>query len=147
MGASWEAAVAAGVVLVAILALARRLGGAAERRGAMLFLLAWLANLAAQQVSERAARAGLLLLLDLAVLIGLGRLAWKSERDWPAWGAAFLAVRVALDAAYATQPGLPARIHALAAALAGGGAVAALLISLLRVASTEQASETKGNPR
>lgn len=76
-----------------------------------------------------------LMALDLAVLLVLGRIAWKSPRNWPVWAMAPQAVAAAASLAFALQPDVGAETYLRALMLTRYGAVLALLIGMRRPAS------------
>ena len=114
------------LTVAAVGALAR--GGAVERRGAALFIVAWLASLLAQALSGDN-RPGLwLLIIDAAVLWALVGMTWRSPRPWPVYACGFQMLALAGDVAGWVEPTLSVRLHLAFLALAGFGAVSMLAL-------------------
>jgi hypothetical protein len=103
-------------------------GAAVERRGAVLFALAWAASLGAQALSGEPSPGLWLPAIDGAVLIALGRLAWRSPRPWPVYACGFQMLTVAGDVARWVETDLDAGLHLTFLALMSFGAVGALAI-------------------
>lgn len=80
-------------------------GGAPERIGALIFLLAAICSAALQSQSQhfQAVEAGVLL-VDCLVLLGFASLSIASERFWPLWMSGMQAVQVLSHAAIALNP-------------------------------------------
>jgi hypothetical protein len=92
----WELA-----ALLAMAALASMIwGGGRERLGAAVVAVAGLATIL---MPETGSLAWGLLLIDLACMAVLGRLAWKAPRAWPVWALAAQAIAAAQSLAYLMQ--------------------------------------------
>lgn len=74
-------------------------GGPIERRGAALFFIGWTATLIAQVVTFGLTESIALFGIDLAILIGLIALSWKSPRPWPVYACGFQAMTLAIHVA------------------------------------------------
>ena len=74
-------------------------GGPIERRGAALFFAGWTATLVAQVVTFGLTESLALFGIDLAVLIGLIALSWKSPRPWPVFACGFQVMTLAIHVA------------------------------------------------
>ena len=74
-------------------------GGPIERRGAALFFLGWTATLIAQAVTFGLTESLSLFGIDLAVLVGLIALSWKSPRPWPVYACGFQLMTLAVHVA------------------------------------------------
>lgn len=103
-------------------------GGRVELRGAALFTLAWIASLGQRALAGADTPGGGRAAIDLAVLVALAALAWKSPRPWPVFACGFQALALAAGLAGMVTPGLdPGRLSSLLA-MAGFGAVGALAV-------------------
>ncbi|WP_269715245.1 hypothetical protein [Caulobacter sp. NIBR2454] len=111
---------------------AARMGGSSERAAAALFILAWGTTLMIQIVGDRLDSPRATLLVDLAVLTCLIALAWKFQRTWPAFAAAFQAIGVAAHLAYFYGAIEAVGPYLKVTGLAGFGTVGALAFSLWR---------------
>jgi hypothetical protein len=119
--------------LLALSAVAAGLwGGVRERLAVVIFTLAgagWLLMPANPRVGPAL---GLTIIFDTAALVLLGRMAWKSPREWPVWTMAPQAVAVAASAAFALQADVDAQTYLRALLLTRYGAVLLLLIGMWR---------------
>ena len=120
-------------VLLALSAVAAGLrGGGRERLGVAIFAVVSAAWLAMPDDPRMGPALQLMLVLDTAVLVLLGRMAWKSPREWPVWAMAPQAVAVAASAAFALQADVGAETYLRALLLTRYGAVLLLLIGTCR---------------
>lgn len=103
-------------------------GGPLERRGAALFAVAWLASLGAQAIFRQPSPGPWLPILDLAVLVALARMAWRSPRPWPVYACGFQTLIVAGDLAKWVNPNLDVRLHLTLLAAMAFGAVGMLAL-------------------
>lgn len=126
------AMIAFAALLLGAAAGAVRLGGPDERTAATLFVLAWASTLLIQIVAGQPAAPRALLLVDLAVLICLASMAWKSKRDWPAIAAGFQSVAVAAHLSWIYDAAENLRAYLQVTGLAGFGTVGALAFSVWR---------------
>lgn len=101
-------------------------GGVVERRGAALFVTAWLASLICQQVSGQTSPGPWLPIIDVTVLFFLVALAWRSPRPWPVYACGIQTLTVAGDVAKWVEADLDLRLHLTLLAILGFGNVAAL---------------------
>lgn len=69
-------------------------GDKPERFAGGALVIAWLATLAVHRETIIASVTIPVLLIDMAVLLVLIGLGWKSERNWPIWAASFQAITV-----------------------------------------------------
>lgn len=100
-------------------------GGPAERAGAALFAADWAAFLLTSNPWA-------LMSADVAVLLALGRMAWKAPRTWPVWAGGCHAVAAAASLAFALQPDVGEDTWRRALLLAHAGAAVALAASVWR---------------
>ena len=114
------------LAVAAVGALAR--GGVVERRGAALFIAAWLASLLAQWLSGDRKPGLWLLIIDATVLWALVGMTWRSPRPWPVYACGFQMLALAGGVAGWVEPGLSVRLHLSFLALAGFGAVTTLAL-------------------
>ena len=105
-------------------ALAR--GGEVERRGAGLFVVAWLMTLACQWISGETSPGIWLPVIDVTVLLTLAALAWRSPRPWPVYCCGFQTLAVAGDIAKWVETDLDIGLHLTLLASLGFASVAAL---------------------
>ena len=120
-------------VLLALSAVAAWLRGAGrERLGVVIFAVVSAAWLAMPDDPRTGPALLLMLVLDTAALVLLGRMAWKSPREWPVWAMAPQAVAVAASAAFALQADVGAETYLRALLLTRYGAVLLLLIGTWR---------------
>ncbi len=105
-------------------ALAR--GGEVERRGAGLFVVAWLMTLACQWISGETSPGIWLPVIDVTVLLTLSALAWRSPRPWPVYCCGFQTLAVAGDIAKWVETDLDVGLHLTLLASLGFASVAAL---------------------
>ncbi|MDO9223835.1 MAG: hypothetical protein Q7U20_09020 [Caulobacter sp.] len=114
------------LVVAAIGAVAR--GGTVERKGAALFIAAWLVSLGAQRLSGDVSPGLWLPVIDAAVLVGLANLAWRSPRPWPVYACGFQMLTLAGDIAKWVEPDLGVRLHLSLLSVLGFGAVGMLVM-------------------
>ncbi|NEX91685.1 hypothetical protein [Caulobacter sp. 17J65-9] len=69
-------------------------GGKFEQAGAVLTFFAQVGAVLAQQDTSRLAPKDVITLIDIALLIGFGVVAWKSTRSWPIFAAAFMMIKM-----------------------------------------------------
>ncbi|KQW79640.1 hypothetical protein [Brevundimonas sp. Root1279] len=91
------------VVLVAIVGFLK--GDEPERIGAGAYALALFSTLLLREESLMDQPQLALILIDAALLVVYGALAWKSRRAWPAWAAAVQTVAVMAHVLMIAQPG------------------------------------------
>jgi hypothetical protein len=106
-------------------------GGVRERKGLAVFAVvsaAWM--LTPARLADAAAP--FFLVLDFAALVLIGRLAWKSPRNWPVWAMAPQAVAVAASLAFMLQDDAGEQTYLRAVMMARYGAVLLLLIGACR---------------
>lgn len=103
-------------------------GGPVERRGVALFAIGWLASLTVQLAPGQILQGLLLAVIDMAVMVSLIALTWKSPRPWPAAACGFQALALAAGVAKWLQPDLDTHIYLGLLAAAGYGAVGALAV-------------------
>lgn len=103
-------------------------GGAVERRGAALFIAAWLVSLGAQWLSGKTSPGLWLPVIDAAVLTGLANLAWRSPRPWPVYACGFQMLALAGDVAKWVEADLDVRLHLTLLSALGFGAVIMLVL-------------------
>ena len=84
------------------------LGGGRERLAALIATAGIAASLAVQSLSGRWDPAAALLVVDLAVLVAFGALAWRPDRAWPLLVVFLQGVIVALDGLKAVTPAIGA---------------------------------------
>lgn len=114
------------LAIAAVGALAR--GGEVERRGAALFIAAWLVSLACQWVSGETSPGIWLPVIDVTVLLALAALAWRSPRPWPVYACGFQTLAVAGDVAKWVEVDLDVGLHLTLLASLGFGSVAVLAL-------------------
>lgn len=107
-------------------------GGRREWLGVAIFTAVSAAWLSMPDDPRNGPAVGLLLIVDTAALVLLGRLAWKSPREWPVWTMAPQAVAVAAGAAFLMQADVGAETYLRAVLLTRYGAVLLLLIGAWR---------------
>ena len=107
-------------------ALAR--GGVVERKGAALFVAAWLASLGAQWLTGDVSPGLWLPVIDSAVLVGLANLAWRSPRPWPVYACGFQMLTLAGDIAKWVEADLDVNLHLTLLSVLGFGAVGVLVM-------------------
>ena len=103
-------------------------GGAVERKGAAMFVVAWLVSLGAQWLSGAASPGLWLPAIDAAVLTGLANLAWRSPRPWPVYACGFQMLTLAGDVAKWVEPDLEVHLHLSLLSVLGFGAVGMLVM-------------------
>lgn len=103
-------------------------GGVVERRGAALFILAWLISLGAQWLSGKASPGLWLPVIDAGVLVGLANLAWRSPRPWPVYACGFQMLTLAGDIAKWVEADLEVRLQLTLLSVLGFGAVGMLVM-------------------
>lgn len=103
-------------------------GGRVERLGIALFAGGWLLSLGVQMLTPPALLPLALAPIDLAVMVALIALTWKSPRPWPAVACGFQAIALAAGAAKWLEPSLNPYVYLGLLAAAGYGAVGALAI-------------------
>lgn len=103
-------------------------GGVVERRGAALFILAWLISLGAQWLSGQASPGLWLPVIDAGVLVGLANLAWRSPRPWPVYACGFQMLTLAGDIAKWVEADLEVRLQLTLLSVLGFGAVGMLVM-------------------
>lgn len=126
------AMIAFAALLLGAAAGAVRQGGPDERAAATLFVLALASTLLIQIVAGQPAAPRALLLIDLAVLICLASMAWKSKRDWPAIAGGFQSVTVATHLSWIYDAAENLRAYLQVTRLEGFGTVGALAFSVWR---------------
>lgn len=103
-------------------------GGEVERRGAALFVTAWLASLISQWLSGDPSPGLWLPIIDITVLCALVGLSWRSPRPWPVDASGFQLLALAGDAARWIETGLDVRLHLSFLAVMAFGAVGMLAL-------------------
>ena len=103
-------------------------GGVVERRGAALFVVAWLLSLGAQRLSGQASPGLWLPAIDAVVLAGLANLAWRSPRPWPVYACGFQMLTLAGDIAKWVEADLDVRLQLTLLSVLGFGAVSMLVM-------------------
>lgn len=101
-------------------------GGTVERKGAALFIAAWLLSLGAQRLSDDISPGLWLPTIDTAVMVGLANLAWRSPRPWPVYACGFQMLTLAGDVAKWVEADLEVGLHLALLSVLGFGAVAML---------------------
>lgn len=101
-------------------------GGPVERRGAALFVAAWVVTLTAQWISGSPAPGLWLPVIDATVLWALAALAWRSPRPWPVYASGFQMLALAGDIARWVETDLDLRLHLTFLATMSFGAVGVL---------------------
>jgi hypothetical protein len=114
------------LIVAAVGALIR--GGDVERRGALLFIGAWLASLFAQWLSGETSPGLWLPIIDATVLCALIGLTWRSPRPWPVYACGFQMLALAGDVAKWVESDLDVRVHLSFLAIMAFGAVGMLAI-------------------
>lgn len=77
------------VVVVGALGFAMWKGEEAERAFAAIYLVAWLATMLVQNMTDLFSLQYGIVAIDLVLLVFLIGLTWKSHRAWPSWALAF----------------------------------------------------------
>ena len=99
-------------------------GARIERRGALMFIVAWLTSL----IMKPWPPGPWLFLNDLGVMIGLIALSWKSPRPWPVYACGFQTLLLATRIASGIDPDVNPRVLQAMLDLAGGAAILMLAI-------------------
>jgi hypothetical protein len=103
-------------------------GDRTEKLGAGLLLVAWAASFVAQQDTGLLNTQYAVLAIDVVALGALSFLAWRSERSWPVWAAAFQAIEVAVHIAKGAGLRIPGIAYIAAVNLSSYGVMAALAV-------------------
>ena len=103
-------------------------GGIVERKGAALFVAAWLASLGAQLLTGDVSPGLWLPAIDAAVLVGLANLAWRSPRPWPVYACGFQMLTLAGDIAKWVEADLDVRLQLALLSVLGFGTVGMLVM-------------------
>lgn len=82
------------ITWVAVCCFALMKGEQTERIGGGALLVGWIATLTIQRQVGTAEAALPVMAIDVILLLVLLFLAWKSDRSWPIWGAAFQFITV-----------------------------------------------------
>jgi hypothetical protein len=116
------------IVFVLVCAFAILKGDRTERMGAGLLLVAWAASVTAQLDTGLFNTQYAVLAIDVVALGALSLLAWRSERSWPMWAAAFQAIEVAVHIARAAGLRIGGLPYITAVNLSAYGVTAALAV-------------------
>lgn len=116
-----------------VLALAIWKGGASEQAAAGFVAVAWGGTLTLQYLIRGYAR--WIPAIDVALLIGLGVIVWRSRKEWPLAALAFQGVIVATGAAYLLDLTLPYPIYVTAVTASTFGVLAAIVFGVWQTAS------------
>ncbi len=103
-------------------------GDRTEKLGGGLLVVAWAASLASQHDASLLRTQYAILAIDLVALGALSVLAWRSERSWPVWAAAFQAIEVAVHVAKAGGLRIPGVAYIAAVNLSAYGVMVALAV-------------------
>lgn len=101
-------------------------GDWAEKRGAGVIVIAWVATVVVQDQTDYDSIA--IMGVDVVVLFALGLLAWNSNRNWPIWAAACQSIAVATHFAYLMDFQISVRAYASAQAIASYAILVALAV-------------------
>jgi hypothetical protein len=121
------------IIFVLVCAFAILKGDRTERLGAGLLLVAWAASINAQLAEGMLNTQYAVLAIDVIVLAILSVLAWRSERSWPMWAAAFQAIGVAVHIARGAGLRISGVPYIAAVNLSAYGVMAALLVGTIIV--------------
>jgi hypothetical protein len=119
------------IIFVIVCALAIIKGDRIERFGAGILLVAWAASTSAQLDVGLLNTQYAVMAIDIIVLVILSVLAWKSERSWPMWAAAFQAIGVTVHIARAAGLRISGVPYIAAVNLSAYGVMAALLVGTI----------------
>ncbi len=119
---------AAAIVLMAVAALAAVKGDRPEQIGAGIFVISWIASLAAQSGAAEGALPYRFLIIDLLVLAGVGFIAFKYDRPWAIWASALTAIGVAVHLSYVMDMNIGSRAYLTAMMISNYGAIVCLAI-------------------
>ena len=123
---TWPGIIGAVAVFLAC-GLALLKGDRLEQWAGGICFLAWLATALIQDTIPYAADERVLFIgIDVAVLLGLGWIAWKSEPPWPTWACALQAITVAVHLAKALDFRIPQAAYLSALVLSSYGVLVAL---------------------
>jgi hypothetical protein len=120
-----------GLLLAAALA-AAVIGGPRERVGASLLLACSVATLLMPLAVRDSAAPWVLLTLDVAGVLVLGRMSWKAPRLWPLWMMAAEAVAAAASLAFLLQPDVGAETYLKGVLFTRYAMAGALLLGIRR---------------
>jgi hypothetical protein len=100
-----------GTLMVLAAVMAGLFGGSRERLAVIVFAGLAAASVLASHWPRPHAAAWICMMLDLAALAWLGKVAWKASRRWPVWALAPQAVAVAISVAFLLQPDVTPAIY------------------------------------
>ena len=132
------------IIYVLVCAFAILKGDRTERLGAGLLLVSWAASASAQHSAGLLNTQYSILAIDIIVLVVLSVLAWRSERSWPMWAAAFEAIGLAVHIARAAGLRIGGVPYIAAVNLSAFGLTGALLVGTIIVWREREA--LKGSP-
>lgn len=125
---TWPGLIGALAVFLAC-GLALLKGDRMEQWGGGICFLAWLASVLVQDTTAYAEQQRIFFVgVDVAVLAGLGWVAWRSERSWPTWACACQAITVAVHLAKALDFRIPTAAYYSALVLSSYGVLVALAV-------------------
>lgn len=113
-------------------------GGVVERRGAALFITAWLVSLACQWLSGEPSPGVWLPVIDITVLGFLAKLSWQSPRPWPVYACGFQTLTVAGGIAKWVDADLDVGLHLTLLATLGFASVGVLALGAWLPPRTKQ---------
>ena len=119
------------IVFVAVCALAILKGGRVEQMGAGLLLVSWAASTSAQLDVGVFSTQYAVMAIDVIDLVIYSILAWRSDRSWPMWAAAFQAIEVAVHIARAAGLRISGVPYITAVNLSAYGVMGALLVGTI----------------
>ncbi|MBC6983104.1 hypothetical protein [Caulobacter sp. 17J80-11] len=121
------------VALLLTCGLALLKGDRPEQTAAVVCLISWLATVFAQDDTASFTPEHLWLAIDTSVLAVFVGIAWKSQRSWPIFAAAFQSIAVVIHIAFLLDLSIGTRAYIAALAISSYGALGALAVGTWRV--------------
>ncbi|HWE47566.1 MAG TPA: hypothetical protein VG407_16215 [Caulobacteraceae bacterium] len=132
------------IVFVVVCAFAILKGGRVEQMGAGLLLVSWAASTSAQLDVGIFSTQYAVMAIDVVDFAIYSILAWRSDRSWPMWAAAFQAIEVAVHVARAAGLRISGLPYITAVNLSAYGVMGALLVGT--IIAWREREALKGKP-